>query len=220
MWCETFFFILSRDALQESQPFFLRILFSKTMVQEQQGGGVYCWLKYWRSSWWFSCMVFRVDESKCKKRKFPWQLNVASRFQGNWVRRQHYQEVLRNTSLVLLFTECKDRWHSGWFLSPWCARSVCYRHLHIAAIWLWDEHQWPKHIPCHSNTNTIWPLVFISALSEFFWLFIDPSEIVSVGWEWSCMSSQSAPESSAGWHSSTGCEKSQRQRCGLAYLLP
>lgn len=110
-------------------------------------------------------------------------------------------------SLVLLFTKCKYRWHSGWFLSPWCARSVCYRHLHIAAIWLWDEHQQPKHIPCLSNTNTIWPLVFISALTEFFWLFIDPSEIVSVGWEWSCMSSQSTPERSVGWHSSTGCVK-------------
>lgn len=38
-----------------------------------------------------------------------------------------------------------------------------------------------KLVPCHSNTNTIWPLVFISAQSEFFWLFIDLSEIVSVG---------------------------------------
>lgn len=39
MWSNFFLFFnfLSRDALQESQPFFLWILFIKTMVQKQLG---------------------------------------------------------------------------------------------------------------------------------------------------------------------------------------
>lgn len=108
--CEAFI-ILFRGV----QLLFLDLLFQNddagsTEKAEQTDG------QCWRSMQCFMCIVFRVDESKCKKIKKFLQFKVVCDFQ-----RTDQKSVLtllcaKECIFIFLITNCKCRSHSSWLL--------------------------------------------------------------------------------------------------------